>query len=100
MASCRRDFLQLLEEAHGLSVSRLLGELDINSAQCLIQVNLVSVIERDSRFLSVESRGYAFDNETSNLRDTVKINLQCFVDQMTEMARQTSSGKRQLSNGE
>ncbi|CAF1144058.1 unnamed protein product [Rotaria sp. Silwood1] len=96
-ASCRTDFLKLVEQAHGLNVSRLLGDLDIDSAQCLIAVDVISVIQSDTKFMSFESREYVFENGTNNLRKAVKINLERFVQQMKEVAGQVCDGKRPRS---
>ncbi|CAF4011298.1 unnamed protein product [Rotaria magnacalcarata] len=100
LASCRTDFLKLVEQAHGLNVSRLLGDLDIDSAQCLIAVDVISVIQFDTKFMGVESREYVFENGTNNLRKVVKINLERFVQQMKEVAGQVCDGKRQRSTVE
>jgi len=42
VASCRSEFLKFAEQAHGSNVSRLLGDLDIDIAQCLIEVDVIS----------------------------------------------------------
>jgi hypothetical protein len=84
---------------HGLNVSRLLGDLDIDSAQCLIEVDVISVIQSDTKFMSVQSREYVFENGTNNLRQVVKINLERFVQQLKEVDAQVCNGKRQRSTG-
>ena len=102
-ASGRTDFLKLVEQVHGVNVSRLLGDLDINSAQCLIAVDIISVIQSDIKLMSVESREHVFEDGTNNLkgerggRKAMKINLELFVQQMKEIASQVSNGKRQRS---
>lgn len=98
-ATCRNAFLDLVEQAHGSDVSRLLGELAIDSAQCLIGVDLISLIDSDTKFMSSQSREYAFENGTRNLRTPVRITLCHFTQQMKDMHSQVRSGKRSLLTG-
>ena len=90
----------MVEQAHGLNVWRFLGDLDIDSAECLIKVNGISVIQSDTKFMSVESREYVFENGTSNLCKAMKINLGRFVQQMKMVAGQICDGKRPQSTGQ
>ena len=89
--------MKLVEQVHGVNVSRLLGDLDIDSAQCLIEVDIISVIQSDTKFMSVESREYVFEDGTNKLRKAVKINLERFVQQMKEISSQVSNGKHPRS---
>jgi hypothetical protein len=97
-ASCRTDFLHLVEQAHGLNISRVLGDLDIDSAQCLLAIDIISLIESDTKFLSSQSRDYVFENGTNNLRKTVVVTLCRFVQQMRERDNHVP-GKRQRLTG-
>ncbi|CAF1038572.1 unnamed protein product [Adineta ricciae] len=44
------------------------SELDIDSAQCLINIDLISIIQDDEKFLSKESRDYLFKDGTEKIR--------------------------------
>jgi hypothetical protein len=91
--------LKLVEQAHGLKISRLLGELDIDSAGCLIAVDIFSLIQNDKKFMSIDSREYVFEDGTNNFRVPVKYTLQRFVQQMKEIDHQASGGKRPRLTG-
>ena len=87
-------FLKLVEEGHGVNVSRLLGDLDFDSAQCLIKVDVLSAIKSDVKLLSAASRKYAFEDDTNKIRPVVMVTLERFVQQMKEIDAHIGSRKR------
>ena len=91
------ELTSLDQQAHGSNVSRLLGELDIDSAQCLIEVDVISLIQSDKKYMSFESGEYVFEDGSNNVRQVVKINLERFIKQMREVASQVPNEKRQRS---
>ncbi|CAF0982906.1 unnamed protein product [Adineta ricciae] len=82
----RTEFLRLVQQEYGEKMSRFLEELDIDSAQCLINIDLISIIEEDEKFLSKESRDYLFKDGTKKIRPIIQQNIQRFVDQMRQLA--------------
>ncbi|UJR38638.1 hypothetical protein I4U23_031303 [Adineta vaga] len=82
----RIEFLQLVKEVHGEKMSRFLGEIDIDSAHCLISVDIIAVIEKDKKLLSIESQKYLFDEETKKIRSAFQVNIERFIKQMKSIA--------------
>jgi hypothetical protein len=99
-ASCRVEFLQLIEQAHGPNMARLLGELDIDSATCLLKVNVMSEIQSSRKLLSSASVDYVFEDSKNDVRAPVKINLEQFIHQMNQVSSQCYRRKRQRTMGE
>ena len=87
-AGCRTIFLKLVEQVHGVNIARLLGDLDFDSAHCLIKVDILAAIQSDTKFLSDQSRKYVFEENTNEIRPMVQITLERFVQQMNDIDAQ------------
>ncbi|CAF1010926.1 unnamed protein product [Adineta ricciae] len=94
----RTEFLRLVQKEHGEKMSRFLRELDIDSAQCLINIDLISIIQDDEKFLSKESRDYLFKDGTEKIRPIPGYYGTVAARNLLESAKTVPESRRPVTN--
>ncbi|CAF1683765.1 unnamed protein product [Adineta ricciae] len=88
-ANCRTEFIHMISEAHGSNMARLLADLSIDSATCLLKVDVFAEIGKSRKLLSNASVDYVFEDGTTNIRVAVRVNIETLIEQMRQVSRES-----------
>ena len=83
-----------MQQAYGPNIARLCGELDINTAEFFIKLNVLSEIQSSRELLSVETQRYVFEDGTNDVRKIVQVNIKQLSKEMNEIQTRICTGKQ------
>jgi hypothetical protein len=81
-------------------MARLLGELAIDVATCLLKANVMSEIQNNRKLLSSASLDYVFEDGKTDIRVRVRVNIEQLINQMDQVSSQSLQGKRARTLGQ